>query len=387
MTVLQQCPQCNRRQSLKNSTCAQCSLDLAKVQRSSRSNPADRVRYVVSFRDAAGKQVMEAAGASLKDARALDAKRKAEARNGVVVPEKRNWTFEDLSRWYLEQESVKQLKSFDIIKIRLAQFNKKFGKMRVSALRAHDLKNYQAELAADGKAPGTVDQIIGKIRTVVRVAHENDIIGPEPVKAFRIAGKVLVPGSDVRETVLSRAEYGKLMEHLPEHLKGVVACGFLCGMRKSEILGLTWDRVDLRNRTLRLEGRHTKSGQPRRIPMPDELVKILMAQPSRLSSAQDPETPVFTFQGKPISDIRTGLVLACEKAGIPYGREVKRGFVFHDLRHSFVTHSRKSGASESVIMAIVGHSSRSMLDRYNLVDADDLEIATKQLENYFQAAL
>jgi integrase len=177
------------------------------------------------------------------------------------------------------------------------------------------------------------------------------------------------------------------MEHLPEHLKGVVACGFLCGMRKSEILGLTWDRVDLRGRTLRLEGRHTKSGMPRRIPMPDELVKILMALPSRLSSAQDPEAPVFTFRGQPIVDMRTGLVLACEKAGIPYGREVKRGFVFHDLRHSYVTHARKSGMAESVIMAIVGHTSRSMLDRYNLVDADDLEAATKQLEDYFQAAL
>jgi len=387
MTVLIQCPACNRRQSLKNAKCTQCALDLAKAQKSTRVNPADRVRYVVSFRDAAGKQVMESAGASLKDARALDAKRKAEARDGVVVPEKRNWTFENLTEWYLQQGAVQRLKSFKGITIRLGQFNGQFGKMRVSALKAADLKNYQAELAADGQAPGSVDQIIGKARSMVRAAYENDLIGPEPVKSFKIAGKVLVPGSDVRETVLSRAQYDQLMAHLPEHLKGVVACAFLCGMRRGEILCLTWDRVDLKGRTLRLEGRHTKSGQPRRIPLPDELVKILMAQPSRLQSAGDPETHVFTFRGKPIKSARKGVTLACQRAGITYGQRATRGFVFHDLRHSYVTHARKSGMSESVIMSIVGHRGRSMFDRYNLIDADDLETATKQLEDYFKAAL
>ena len=155
-------------------------------------------------------------------------------------------------------------------------------------------------------------------------------------------------------------------------------------MRKGEILGLTWDRVDLRGRSFRLEGRHTKSGQPRRIPMPDELVPILLKQSSRLRSAQDPEAPVFTFRGSAVTDIRTGLALACKKAGITYGRNGRLGFVFHDLRHSFVTHARKAGVQESVIMAIVGHSSRAMLDRYNLVNDEDLETATRQISAHFQ---
>ncbi len=69
---------------------------------------------------------------------------------------------------------------------------------------------------------------------------------------------------------------------------------------------------------------------------------------------------VFLFDGKPINDFRTALRTACRVAGIPYGRETKDGFVFHDTRHCLYTNMRKSGVPESVIMKITGHSTREM---------------------------
>ena len=77
-------------------------------------------------------------------------------------------------------------------------------------------------------------------------------------------------------------------------------------------------------------------------------------------------------------DIRGGLTDACEKAGIPYGRFQKDGFIFHDLRHTFNTYMRKAGIAESVIMDITGHSTREMFDRYNTVDAEDAKIAIQK---------
>ena len=69
---------------------------------------------------------------------------------------------------------------------------------------------------------------------------------------------------------------------------------------------------------------------------------------------------VFLYRGLPVSDIRSSLKVACRKAGIIYGRFEKNGFVFHDLRHSFVTFMRKAGVPESVIMEITGHSTQQM---------------------------
>lgn len=56
-------------------------------------------------------------------------------------------------------------------------------------------------------------------------------------------------------------------------------------MRKGEILGLTWDRVDLSNRWIYLDATHTKDQEPRRIPVNAELLDILKAIPSRLVEA------------------------------------------------------------------------------------------------------
>lgn len=91
---------------------------------------------------------------------------------------------------------------------------------------------------------------------------------------------------------------------------------------------------------------------------------------------------VFLCKGKPVSDIRTGLKMACKDAGIPYGRFIKDGFVFHDLRHTFNTYMRKAGVPESVIMEITGHSTREMFDRYNTIDADDAKEAIQRFRDY-----
>ncbi|MEA3358557.1 MAG: tyrosine-type recombinase/integrase [Thermodesulfobacteriota bacterium] len=83
------------------------------------------------------------------------------------------------------------------------------------------------------------------------------------------------------------------------------------------------------------------------------------------------------FNNRPLNAIR-------KKAGIPYGRSVEGGFVFHDLRHTFNTNMRKAGVPESVIMQITGHLIREMFDRYNTVDSRDTRQAIDQLQHYLQ---
>ena len=78
---------------------------------------------------------------------------------------------------------------------------------------------------------------------------------------------------------------------------------------------------------------------------------------------------------------------ACERAGILYGRNVKGGFTFHDLRHTFNTMSRKAGVQESVIMKATSHSTRAMFDRYNTVDEEDARKAREQLHGYLASII
>jgi len=80
---------------------------------------------------------------------------------------------------------------------------------------------------------------------------------------------------------------------------------------------------------------------------------------------------VFLHQGQPFKSIKTGLIRVCRDASIDYGRFVKGGFVFHNLRHCLNTYVRKAGVAESVIMEITGHSTWIMFDRSKRIDLKD----------------
>ena len=237
----------------------------------------------------------------------------------------------------------------------------------------------------EGTAPRTVDYETGVARTAVLKAFRDDIASGEPVKAFQRTKKCLKAGANARDRILSASEFESLVVHAPRHLKPILLLAWHTGMRRGELLNLTWDKVDLRERMICLEAGDTKTKEARTIPLCQAAVKALEAIPRRI----DDEQHVFLRGGKPLRDVREGLIRACKDAGIPYGRGEKGGFTLHDLRHCFVTRARRAGVSESVVMAVVGHRSRSMFDRYNSVDLTDtrqaVDLTAGHLENVDQS--
>ncbi|HUB02263.1 MAG TPA: tyrosine-type recombinase/integrase, partial [Terriglobales bacterium] len=62
------------------------------------------------------------------------------------------------------------------------------------------------------------------------------------------------------------------------------------------------------------------------------------------------------------------------------------GFRFHDLRHCAITQLAENGASDSTIMAIAGHVSRRMLERYSHVRMEAKRTAMEALAVSTKAA-
>lgn len=376
MAILAECPICHKKQSVKNRLC-DCGEDLVKAKRS------NRVKYWINYRLPSGKQRREAIGNSVEEARAADGKRKSQKRENRLfdIKPETKMTFSDLAKWYLGLEKVKSLSSFWRVEISLAKFNSVFGGTIVSKIKPSDLENYQAKRKAEGMADNTVDLEIGAAKSMVYKAFDNDIVSGETLRAFKKIKKMLRKNGNARDRILGPEEYKNLKNHCSEHLKEVILVGYHTGMREGEILNLTWDKVSLDSRLISLEAADTKDNEPRDIPMSDEVYEILADKKSRIRSAEE-DGHVFLFKNKPIKNVRKALRNACEKAKIPYGRFVKDGFIFHDLRHTFNTNMRKSGVPESVIMKITGHSTREMFDRYNTIDREDTRNAVDQLESF-----
>lgn len=360
MAILAECPVCHRKQKTRNKICLGCGNDMDKAKRSK------AVKYWITYRLPGGKQRREPVGDSIEEARDANGKRRGQKRENrifEILPEA-NQTFEQLADWYLGLEKTKRLAYYTGLKSNLKRFNEVFGDIKVCDLKVTDLESYQIRRTNDF-APKTIDDQISAAKTMVTKALNDDLIGGgDLLKPFRLTKNLLRKGDNRRKRHL---EYLQIYGALPKHSKAIFAMGYYTGMRKGEILNLSWDKVDLKSRMIYLSAEDTKERRTKKVPIAKTLRSELMQLPG-------PHTGnVFTYGKKQMGDISQGIKVACQKVGIKYGRFIDGGFIFHDLRHSFITNCRRAGIDRNVQYAITGHSnSRDMNQRYDTISEADL---------------
>ena len=182
----------------------------------------------------------------------------------------------------------------------------------------------------------------------------------------------MLPENNARDRILSTEELDLLLQHLPRHAALIVLFAYWTGMRTGGFFNLTWNKVDLKEKAIKLEAVDTKTSEPRVIFLDSQMLGILKEAGKVRGFGHN---QVFTYKGQPIASIKTCFRRACRKAGIDNLR-------FHDLRHTFNTNMRKAGVAPSVIMKMTGHKTAAMFNRYNTVDMEDAQEAYRKLEEY-----
>ncbi len=196
-----------------------------------------------------------------------------------------------------------------------------------------------------------------------------------PLKVSMIPYIPMLKESNIRKGFFEHHEFLALRDALPFHLKPVVTFAYQTGWRRSEILKLTWDKVDLRQGIVRLDPGETKNEEGRTIYLNEELLREMGA----LHSKRHLGCPyVFHRNGAPIREFRGSWGSACNKAAL-------KDRSFHDFRRTAVRNMVRSGIPERVAMMISGHKTRRVFDRYHIVSDEDLKEAARRQQTFIES--
>jgi integrase len=175
---------------------------------------------------------------------------------------------------------------------------------------------------------------------------------------------------NARQGFFESGEFEAVVAALPEPLKDLARFAFLTGWRRGEIIGLRWANVDRDGGVIRPGD--SKNGRGRVLALDGDLRALVERRVKARALVTD---LVFHVGGEPIVDFRKSWASACKAAGVA-------GRLFHDLGRTAIRNMVRAGVREGVAMAISGHRTRSVFDRYNIVNEADLRDAMKKTSAY-----
>jgi integrase len=162
-----------------------------------------------------------------------------------------------------------------------------------------------------------------------------------------------------RERRLSVEEESRLMLELETKtrnpwMRPIVIFAIETGMRRSEILSLTWEYVDLQRRVARLVD--TKNGEGRSVPLTLKATSLLLSMPR-------------SIDGRVFATTAEAVKLSFQRAVV---RSQIDDLHFHDLRHEAVSRLFEKGLNVMEVSSVSGHKTLQMLKRYTHLSSDIL---------------
>ncbi|GAB2723092.1 tyrosine-type recombinase/integrase [Halomonas garicola] len=334
--------------------------------------------YWASYIDARGKRVRCSTGikksaAGRKEAEALLSKWRLESHMEKQWDEQPSRTFDELMLAYLD-ELDNMGRATERHTWSLKKLYPVFTGCDLQQLTARDIRDYIVGRRKEGVSAGTINREIGLMSAALNHARKEwDWEVPNPCEKRRLKE----PEGRIRW--ITRKEAGRLLAaardpERPHYLEPFIALALNTGCRRGELLGLEWERVDLKAQLIHLEAEHTKAKRRRSVPM-NNAARQAMLSLLQFRMRYCADTPwVFCNQnGQRIADIKKTWATVCRKAGI-------QDFRVHDMRHTCAAWLVTSGVPLAEVRDLLGHSSITMTERYAHLAPENIRSAVARLD-------
>jgi integrase len=275
-----------------------------------------------------------------------DHKQSARRRQGQ---RQREWTVQMMCEAYWG-EHAQHRPSHSTILGQLASLRRHLGKDRkLSSITNATLMDYRAKRRGEGLAQHSINREITITRAAMR--HVADVHGVTVPKLHWEKLKHEEPAP--RQRYLTYEEWGRLLDTAHPSLKPILICAVTTGLRKANILQLDWSQVRLSASRIALTVKGNKIHEVRIGPL---LAAALSTMPERKGRVFDRRN----FEKRWRAAVKAAKL---------------EDFRFHDLRHTFASWARQSGADIADVKDALGHSDISMTMRYAHIKPDAQDTA------------
>ncbi len=318
-------------------------------------------RYQIRYQDSAGRDVFKTVEGNEKDARRERNLILERMHRGEKVVRSR-LTVKELGEDYLRTQTsgLKEGTKTDYGYALDHWVFPRLGSQRVSEVDVNTIADFVAEMN-QLYSGSTVRNCLKPLSRMFAYATRRGWMAQNPVS--QLDRNEMPKSAQRRMRILSREEIEQLLaanskgyrwldglerSHvLAENsiYKTMFLTAIFAGLRRGELLALTWDDVDLLGATINVREGKTDAAA-RDVAIPDFLV-------SALAGEMKTEGSVFPFSER---NVNRAFDQALERAGIPKidGKEALR---FHDLRHTFVSIQISLGMDVTYIAQQAGHRS------------------------------
>jgi integrase len=310
--------------------------------------------WTMDFYDASGKRIQK----SIPDATcreeaelALDQERikTFDKAHGIEKPREEKIGFRDFAKIYHDDYMMTVRRNFSPDVYRLQTLCDNFKNVDLRTITPLDIERFRAKRLRKGNTKSTVNRYLQLLKKMFNLAIGEGYLEENVIRKVKLFSEK----DNLKERILTEKEEEKLMENCSDTLKSIVAVALNTGMRRAEILNLTWNQVDFQAKRIKVE--KTKSGKVRFIPINDDLFKQILKRKNENGQS------AFVFLNpatkKPFLDMKTPFKRACKISGI-------EGLRFHDLRHTFATRLVANGIDIETVRDLLGHYSIVITQRY-----------------------
>ncbi len=265
-----------------------------------------------------------------------------------------------------------------------------FEEMTLSEITSEDVQLFIMSLTEgidldDPLSPKTIRNVHGVLHRILQDAYDLKIIDENPAKHTKLP-KLKKPEIIPMNNNQVHAFLNAIIAH---PLEIFFKLALLTGMRKAELIGLTWDCFNFEEGSIRVYRQRSydrtrrkyffdsvKNGKPRTIyPAPDVMDMMKRLYDKKLSSE-------YVFKGLTggehltLSQIRTPFESIMDELGMEQ-------FRFHDLRHTYAVLCIKAGVDLKTLSEAMGHYSVAFtLDTYAFALTDMKEECAKRMQMF-----